>query len=331
MRSIFAGVLWLAATQAFAANCYNAKGTPTDITYDLSNSFNGSSNQLNKVMTRSEKSAWIGVQAICPAGTHQTYTYRSYVTRYPVEFTAQGYHYLQINPYLQVAMRIRDNFAGEFYPPRNSILMGHNENVGKQRPFGVMDSQLVLKLRLTQRFMNRVTLPQQTLFTVYVTTGANDPLITPVYTISLGGVVEVPQRCEVNAGQVIEFDFGDIRAALFSEAGAGNRPRGVTPQTRKVSINCTNVQARAYISVRLEAEKSDRHILLSDNPELGFVVADELGQPLTPNNIFSLIPLQLDKSAATSFGIRAWPVSVTGNKPADGPFSARGFLRVEYH
>jgi len=331
MRSIFAGVLWLAATQAFAANCYNAKGTPTDVTYDLSNSFDGSSNQLNKVMTRSEKSAWIGVQAICPAGTRQTHTYRSYVTHYPVEFSAQGYHYLQINPYMQVAMRITDNFAGAFYPPINALRMGHNENVDKQQPFGVMDSQLILKLRLTQRFMNRVNLPQQTLFSVYVTTGANDPLITPVYTISLGGVVEVPQRCEVNAGQVIEFDFGDIRAALFSEAGAGNRPRGVTPQSRTVSVNCTNVHARAYLSVRLEAEKSARHILLSDNPDLGFVVANEAGEPLTPNNIFSLIPLQLDKSAAARFGIRAWPVSVTGNKPADGPFSARGFLRVEYH
>ncbi|MDH2911819.1 type 1 fimbria D-mannose specific adhesin FimH [Kosakonia sp. HypNH10] len=331
MRSIFAGVLWLAATQAFAASCYNAKGTPTDISYDLSDSFDSSSNQLNKVLTRSEKSAWIGVRAICPAGTRQTHTYRSYVTRFPVEFTAHGYRYLQISPHLQAAMRIHDSYAGEFYPPGNYIRMGREPNVAKQRPFGVMDSQLTLKLRVTERFMNRVTIPQQTLFTVYVTTGVNDPLITPVYTISLGGVVEVPQRCEVNAGQVVEFDFGDIRAALFSEAGAGNRPRGVTPQSRTVSISCTNVNAQANISVRLEAEKSDNHILLSDNPDLGFVVANESGQPFTPNNIFSVIPLQLDKNAAARFGIRAWPVSVTGNKPAEGPFSARGFLRVEYN
>ncbi|MDI5811360.1 hypothetical protein MJM95_30540, partial [Salmonella enterica subsp. enterica serovar Anatum] len=42
------------------------------------------------------------------------------------------------------------------------------------------------------------------------------------YTISYSGKVEVPQNCEVNAGQVVEFDFGDIGASLFSQAGAGN-------------------------------------------------------------------------------------------------------------
>ena len=331
MRSLFAGVLWLVATQAFAASCHNAAGTPTDIHYDLSNSFDGSNNHLYKVVTRSEKSAWIGVRAICPAGTRQTHTYRSYVTRFPMEFTAHGYRYLQISPHLQAAMRLRDSYAGEFYPPENYIRMGQEENVAKQLPFGVMDSQLLLKLRVTERFMNRVTIPQQTLFTVYVTTDINDPLTSPVYTISLGGVVEVPQRCEVNAGQVVEFDFGDIRAGLFSEAGAGNRPRGVTPQSRTVSINCTNVHARAYISLRLEAERAKGHILVSDNPDLGFVVANEWGQPFKPNNIFSLVPLELDKNAAAHVAIRAWPVSVTGQKPAEGPFSARGFLRVEYN
>lgn len=64
-----------------------------------------------------------------------------------------------------------------------------------------------------------VTIPRQTMFTVYVTTSTGDALSTPVYTISYSGKVEVPQNCEVNAGQVVEFDFGDIGASLFSQAG----------------------------------------------------------------------------------------------------------------
>ncbi|HCC1278083.1 TPA: type 1 fimbrin D-mannose specific adhesin FimH, partial [Salmonella enterica subsp. enterica serovar Paratyphi C] len=35
-------------------------------------------------------------------------------------------------------------------------------------------------------------------------------------------------------------------------------------------------------------------------------------------------------NAAARVGIRAWPISVTGNKPAEGPFTARGYLRVDY-
>ncbi len=34
------------------------------------------------------------------------------------------------------------------------------------------------------------------MFTVYVTSTPYDPLVTPVYTISFGGRVEVPQNCE---------------------------------------------------------------------------------------------------------------------------------------
>ena len=57
------------------------------------------------------------------------------------------------------------------------------------------------------------------MFTVYVTTTSSDPLNTPVYTISYSGTIQVPQSCAINAGQVVEFDFGDIGASLFSGRG----------------------------------------------------------------------------------------------------------------
>ena len=325
------GALLMAATlPTRAASCHNANGAPTDIHYDLTGTFDGDSNRLYKVLTRKEKSGWVGVRAICPAGTTQKHTYRSYVTQYPVDFTAFGFQYLQINEHLQAAMRITDSHIGSFFPPANYMRMGRANEVSQQLPFSVFDSQLTLKLRVTKRFMNRVVIPRQTLFSVYITTGQMDPLTTPVYTISYSGEIEVPQRCEVNAGQVMEFDFGEIGASLFSQAGVGNRPAGVMPQNRAVAISCSNVHARAYISVRLEADKVSEQILVSDNPDVGFMVSNSQGQPFTPNNIHSKIPLELDRTSEAHIGIRAWPVSVTGNKPNPGPFSARAFLRVEY-
>lgn len=101
-----------------------------------------------------------------------------------------------------------------------------------------------------------VVIPQQTMFTVYVTTTSSDPLNTPVYTISYSGTIQVPQSCAINAGQVVEFDFGDIGASLFSQAGAGNRPQNVSPQSKTIAIKCTNVEANAYLTMRIEAEKS---------------------------------------------------------------------------
>lgn len=70
--------------------------------------------------------------------------------------------------------------------------------------------------------------------------------------------------------------------------------------------------------------------MVSDNPDVGFVVANSNGTPLMPNNLSSKIPFRLDDNAAAHVGIRAWPISVTGNKPVEGPFTARGYLRVDY-
>lgn len=247
-----------------------------------------------------------------------------------MQSTEGGFQYLKLNDYLLGAMSITDSYAGLFYPPRNDIRMGTHPNVPKQKPFGVMDSKLVFKLKVIRSFINMVPIPRQTMFRVYVTTSIGDALSVPVYTISYSGKVEVPQNCEVNAGQVVEFDFGDIGASLFSKAGAGNRPEGVNPQTKTMAIKCTNVAAQAYLTMRVEAERSSGQMMVSDNADLGFIVADSSGVPLTPNNLSSTIPFRLDDNAAASVSIRAWPVSVTGNKPAEGPFTARGYLRVDY-
>lgn len=327
---LLAGTALFFTHPALATVCRNSNGTATDIFYDLSDVFTSGNNQPGQVVTLPEKSGWVGVNATCPAGTTVNYTYRSYVSELPVQSTEGNFKYLKLNDYLLGAMSITDSVAGVFYPPRNYILMGVDSNVSQQRPFGVQDSKLVFKLKVIRHFINMVTIPRQTMFTVYVTTSTGDALSTPVYTISYSGKVEVPQNCEVNAGQVVEFDFGDIGASLFSQAGAGNRPQGVTPQTKTIAIKCTNVAAQAYLSMRLEAEKASGQAMVSDNPDLGFVVANSNGTPLTPNNLSSKIPFHLDDNAAARVGIRAWPISVTGNKPVEGPFTARGYLRVDY-
>jgi len=175
-----------------------------------------------------------------------------------------------------------------------------------------------------------VVIPRATMFRVYVTTTSSDPLTSPVYTISYSGTIQVPQSCAINAGNIVEFDFGDIGASLFSKAGAGNKPEGVTAQSKTIAIKCTNVEANAMLTMRVEAEKVSSNAVVSDNPDVGFVIANESGTPLTPNNLTSKIPFRLDDSAQAQVGIRVWPVSVTGNKPAEGRFTSRGYLRVDY-
>lgn len=331
LMSFLAGAALLGcALPASATVCKNSTGVPAEVFYDLSDVFTSANNNVGQIVTLAQKSGWVGVNATCPSGTSGDTTMRSYVSTLPVQETIGGYQYMTLNDYLEGAMSITDSYSGQFFPPKNYIQMGHHPNVPKQQPFPVQDSQLIFKLKVTRRFINMVPIPKQTMFTVYVTTRNTDPLTTPVYTISYSGKIEVPQSCEINAGQIVEFDFGDIGASLFSQAGAGNRPQGVTPQSKTVAIKCTNVAAQAYLTLRLEAEKVSGNMMVSNNNDLGFIVSDSNGTPLIPNNLSSKIPFRLDDAAAAQVGIRAWPVSVTGNKPAEGPFTARGYLRVDY-
>lgn len=322
----------LPATHALASVCANESGVATDIFYDLTDTFNSSNNQIGQIVTLSQKSQWVGVNAVCPKGTSGTTTKRSYVTDFPITSTIDNYKYLKLNDYLDGAMKITDSAAGVFYPPQSYIQMGSHPNVAKNQPFPVKDSNLVFRLKVTRRFINMVEIPRETMFRVYVTTTTSDPLNTPVYTISYSGTIQVPQSCAINAGQVVEFDFGDIGASLFSDAGAGNRPQKISPQSKTIAIKCTNVEANAYLTMRIEADgdKVQGNALVSDNKDLGFVVANDSGAPLTPNSLTSKIPFRLDDSAQAQVGIRVWPVSITGNKPAEGRFTSRGYLRVDY-
>lgn len=57
---------------------------------------------------------------------------------------------------------------------------------------------------------------------------------------------------------------------------------------------------------------------------------DQNDTPITPNDLNSVIPFRLDAAAAANVTLRAWPISITGQKPTEGPFSALGYLRVDY-
>ena len=158
-------------------------------------------------------------------------------------------------------------------------------------------------------------------------TGANGPYVSE---LMINGQIDVPQSCDLNGGTTVQMKFGNIGANTFSQAGAGNKPAGVNPQTHTIAIKCKNMEAGAILSLRIEANNISGNAIVSDNPDLGFIIADSTQTPLTPNNINSKIPFNLDDNASATVPISAWPVSVTGNKPAEGRFTSEGYLRVDF-
>ncbi|WP_447870070.1 fimbrial protein [Serratia fonticola] len=141
--------------------------------------------------------------------------------------------------------------------------------------------------------------------------------------------ITVPQSCELNAGQVVDINFGNISSGAFKTAGAG--AQGVQPKARTISVKCDNVAGNAQLTMRLQADKTNGNVVVSDeNNDVGFRVTNDSGTPLLPNNLSSVIPFVLDSNARQSVTIQVYPVSVTGNKPTEGPVMSRAYLRVDF-
>ncbi|GJK52529.1 hypothetical protein TUM17560_49060 [Serratia marcescens] len=141
--------------------------------------------------------------------------------------------------------------------------------------------------------------------------------------------ITVPQTCTLNPGQTLDLNFGDISSAAFTTAGG--RAEGVNDIVRSIPIECDGIAANTAMTVRLQADKvSGNAVVTNTNSDVGFVVADSNGTPLTPNNLSSVIPFTLDSYGNSNVTIRVYPVSVTGNKPAEGPVTSQAYLRVDF-
>lgn len=329
-KLLFPALLFGLSVQTHAVICWNSKGQGVvdEVFYDLSNAFSSTNNTTGSIVQLT-KNFDSSVYGICPVHTStDNRTRRSYVTSLPIVEQISGYKYLRINDYLLGAMQITDTAAGVFYPPENYVHMGSHPNVNVGKAFEIKDRNFIFRLKVTRPFVDFITIPKKTMFTVYVTTEIGEPLNIPIYTISYSGSVTVPQSCDIGVGDVLEIDFGKISANAFSQAGIGNKPIGTNVQTRTLAIQCKNIDAQATLTLRLQAEQANNDIMQSDNPDIGFKVSDQAGNVLIPNAMNSIIPFRLENPS--NITIKAWPVSTTGNIPQVGPFRARGYLRVDF-
>lgn len=317
--------------------CWHASGpyvkllnVPVDAIQDAAMGAVSTSNSLD----------YVGVFATCrdspltSAGDGSTY--RTYSTSLPLQSTDGNDKYLKINDYLAVSVSISDDAAGRFYPPAFFVHMGWHPEVKTGGSFEVRDSNLIYKFKILKSFTGTLTIPETKLFDVYVGadigTYGQAVMENIVYSIVIPGVTfSVKQDCVVNAGAVLDFDFSDINATSFSRAGAGGKPADVRTQAQSFNINCKDAEATSTaLKLTLQTPNASGNTILSTNSDIGFIITDDSDKTITPNDTTSTIQAVLDSTSNANVTIKAYPVSVTGNKPAEGPFSATAYLLVEY-
>lgn len=322
----------LLSQTGYAQVCQNVNNTPSTVDYDLTTTLTAAQNRAGETVPL-VKSQSGNVQVTCPSGSAPGLrTLRSYVSQYPVVETDGRWKYIKLDPdYLEAAMRIDNSAVGEIYPPQKYVPAEDNsEEANKGAPFAIRDANLTFQLKIAKPFIGSVSIPPKTLFSVYVTTLPNDPLTNVVYNIAYSGTVTVPQSCEINAGQTILVNFGSLYSGNFTHAG--EKPTGVRTRIFNVPVTCSGVDSTVSLNLSLQAT-ADTHFtqaIASDNPDVGVVVETRDGVALTPNDTGSAVPFVTDEAGKANIALQAYPVSTTGEVPAEGTFTALANLRVDF-
>ncbi|MDK1705089.1 fimbrial protein [Serratia rubidaea] len=246
----------------------------------------------------------------------------------PFSTAPQEWVYQKVDDYLSVAVRLRQQ-CGYIYAPfnRNTWAANTCQVTITSGAWGATtwDSSI----RIDRKLVNG-SYSKNILLGIWggcngLNCGRQDQVYARVY---LQYSITVPQNCELNAGQVVNIDFGNISSGAFNTAGG--KAAGVNPVSKNIGIQCNNIAAQANLTLRVQADNVSGNAIVSNNKDVGFVVTDGSNRELTPNSTSSVIPFTLDDSARADVTIKVYPVSVTGNKPAEGVVTSLAYLRVDF-
>lgn len=146
------------------------------------------------------------------------------------------------------------------------------------------------------------------------------------------GVTPLPTvvTCTLTLGDQV-MDFGDISAAAFVSAGAGNVPSGVDTLEKTVSVSCSSATT---VNLSVQASSVSGNMIVSSEKNVGFKLAfgsnSPGSNPVTPNNSSSTFAVTTNSSGIGSTVVKGIPVSVTGTKPTAGAFSAVATLQAAW-
>lgn len=235
--------------------------------------------------------------------------------------------YQQVDDYFAVAIRGRSQ-CGTGYAPRNFVGLNAACKPGivnnKVLPSTWDSSLKIIRPLINGTYANNIFLGRLGACPG-ASCGYQAIVIANIY---LNYSITVPQTCVINAGQIVTVDFGNVSTGAFKTAGA--KASGVTPIARNLGIKCNNIDAYANLSLRVQADNTAGNALVSTNKDVGFVITDGSDRPLTPNDFSSVLPFKLDGTTSANVTIKVYPVSVTGVKPAEGPVTSQGYLRIDF-
>lgn len=342
-KYLFFFLLLMTSADALATACQPASGSPANLNYDFGN-YNITDPAKNvpgttiPEKTLTAPSSEMDLSCPCTgSGNYSIYLFGD--TTLSGGERAGNYTYLDMpgNEYLQVGVNVYTQNQGYISVPFSSGVAASGTH--KCGTFSIKTGGsntgggIKVSLRIKKPFVGQSMISPVIVASTYWTIGSSaDASHGAVATtnILVNGTVTVPQNCVINSGTQVVVDLGQFYSGDFDTAG--QKPARYTPKTFNVPIQCNDVSASANLTLRVQGSVSADipAALQSDNADVGVVIEDSNGTILTPNDSSSLIPFMLDSNNSANITLRTYPVSTTGNIPAEGLFTALAYLRVDF-
>ncbi|MGC6061432.1 fimbrial protein [Enterobacter kobei] len=335
-------VVLLYSFSATAGPCLivDAEGHPTgeisEGVIDMSPSFTNPGDNVDgmtKDISINNVVSALPAMCLCAPGESSQSTWDWTQFTVPTEVVG-GTTYGIINDYIGIAILAGDSKFPTWIPYDN---FQHTSSVPKE-VCNVMTKTggggSIARIRIRKRFIGSIDISTPVIYQKGANALKDEPKGGVEMQYRLIGYIDVPESCEINAGQVIDIDLGNYSAAAFSSAGAGNMPAGPGPVRKMIPVHCQGgtINTSSLMTVRLLSENAQGDKLLTDNNDIGIVVKETLSDKiLVPNDMSSTAEIMSpDDDGNTVAMLSVYPVSMTGNRPAEGKFSSRGYLRVDF-
>ncbi|HCL5252125.1 TPA: fimbrial protein [Salmonella enterica] len=195
-------------------------------------------------------------------------------------------------------------------------------------------SRAMIYFYIKEPFIGTQTIPQTLIARVYGATSSAVSLdySKPLADVYIAGDITAPQECEINGGQTIEVDFGQIPASEFSTTpGQALMDRKIPV---KASVKCTGMSSGQDVEVSLHATQAGAlpTVIETSNADVGIKMYDEYNNEVDVNGG----RMETDMGTRSrlgdedgEFNFSAAPASATGTRPKPTKFDANVTIIME--
>lgn len=248
--------------------------------------------------------------------------------------------FLHLNDYLDVKVRVL--IRGE----RNQLVTAPfydetNKQYGDCTPPKTLNtytqsgSKGEVTFKITKPFINGISIDNYELVKIFGALGPHTPLDNAITTVQIrSGILTVPDKCVVNAGQPISVEFGDIPGD--SDRLNGNNFRQDVP----IKIQCKGGSfTTGNLDIKLSVQPSGSGLAsfnpaylgttgAADRSNLGIVLREKANNdPVVPGTFYNLKDFNNNTG---SWNLTAAPIAKPGTEIPAGDFDASASVVAEF-